>query len=144
LNSAETSVVPPPPQNASERKCPFCAEHIVLEAKKCKHCGEFLGVTPSTTAPLSDPVQGLAPYYRDEFQQIQASGERYLGKWNWAAFFFGGFWAISKGLWKAGLISIVGSFFTYGLVGIIYWFIFGVRGNYMYYSTIIKHQEPWI
>lgn len=24
------------------RKCPFCAEEILADAKKCKHCGEFV------------------------------------------------------------------------------------------------------
>jgi hypothetical protein len=24
------------------RKCPFCAEEILAEAKKCKHCGEYV------------------------------------------------------------------------------------------------------
>ncbi len=28
----------------STRKCPFCAEQISIEAKKCKHCGETIDV----------------------------------------------------------------------------------------------------
>ena len=32
------------------KKCPFCAEDIQDEAKKCKHCGEWL--TPSQGGKL--------------------------------------------------------------------------------------------
>jgi hypothetical protein len=38
-------------------------------------------------------------YYRDEFLHIYESSETYRGKWNWAAFLFGGFWAALRGLW---------------------------------------------
>ena len=24
------------------RKCPYCSEQILITAKKCKHCGEYL------------------------------------------------------------------------------------------------------
>lgn len=32
---------------AAVRKCPFCAEEILAEAKKCKHCGEFVNARVS-------------------------------------------------------------------------------------------------
>src|ERR1700722_20190446 len=135
---------PQPQMDIQMRKCPFCAEEILSEAKKCKHCGEYVDITQSSTHAFSGARQGLPPYYQNEFEQIRTSAEQYRGKWNWAAFFFGGFWAVNKGLWKSGLVSIVGSFFTFGIVGMIYWFIFGARGNYMYYSTVVKRREPWI
>ena len=28
--------------NQQKAKCPFCAEEILADAKKCKHCGEWL------------------------------------------------------------------------------------------------------
>ena len=31
----------------STRKCTFCAEEILADAKKCKHCGEFVNKTIS-------------------------------------------------------------------------------------------------
>ena len=29
------------------RRCSFCAEEILADAKKCKHCGEFVNATLS-------------------------------------------------------------------------------------------------
>lgn len=29
-------------QEYTHQECPFCAEEIKIDAKKCKHCGEFL------------------------------------------------------------------------------------------------------
>ena len=73
---------------------------------------------------------------------IESSAERYQGKWNWAAFFFGGLWALSKGLWVPALIAIIGSFFTGGIVGLVYWIIFATRGNYMYYRKVARNENP--
>ena len=33
------------PESQATKPCPFCGETILLVAKKCKHCGEYLNVT---------------------------------------------------------------------------------------------------
>jgi len=38
-NTPETNI---PPQ--VDKICPFCAEHVHMDAKKCKHCGETIDV----------------------------------------------------------------------------------------------------
>lgn len=43
---------------------------------------------------------------------------------SWTTFFFGGFPALIRGDWLAGIIIIVGCFLTWGIVGIIAAFIY--------------------
>ncbi len=41
------------------KECPFCAELILVAAKKCKHCGEFLDpdkLAPSPPTPTAPPA----------------------------------------------------------------------------------------
>ena len=135
--------------------CTRCGAALQIGDRFCGKCGTAaMGPTnlpiPTHTAPVapSQPAvaarnyAGLSDYYQREFSMIESSGERYQGKWNWAAFLFGALWALTKGLWVPALIAFVGAIFTYGLVGVIYWFIFGARGNYMYYRKVTRNVNP--
>ncbi|MCP5498228.1 MAG: DUF2628 domain-containing protein [Leptospiraceae bacterium] len=86
----------------------------------------------------------LKPYYQEEFNRIQQSNEAYKGKWNWAAFFFGIIWALSKGLILSAIVCIVTTGFTAGIAAFFWIFYYPLRGNYMYYKKVAKHQNPVI
>lgn len=59
------------------RTCPFCAEEIRVEAKKCKHCGEMLDASlraqkkfnPGAAAVLSFFIPGAGQIYKGEIGQ---------------------------------------------------------------------------
>ncbi|MHB8753496.1 MAG: DUF2628 domain-containing protein [Candidatus Acidiferrales bacterium] len=132
--------------------CTSCGAVIQNGTRFCGKCGNALAASaaaassgavaqPQVQKPAKNFV-GLSEYYQSEFQMIESSAERYQGKWNWAAFFFGAIWALAKGLWVPALICVIGSIFTGGIIGVIYWFIFGARGNYMYYRKIDRGVNP--
>lgn len=87
----------------------------------------------------------LSTYYRELFTRILDSDESYKGEFNTFAFLFGPIWALTKGLWGAvlteiGLIIVlsIALFPLATITAIAYWFIWGFRGNYMYYNKYAK------
>lgn len=83
----------------------------------------------------------LPEYYRAEFEKIRESNEAYKGKWNWAAFFAGPFWALSKGLQAVVVVYLLAIVFTFAASVIAYAVILGLRGNYMYYTKVSKGRN---
>lgn len=129
-----------------ENFCQNCGAGTKEKQKICVKCGfELETKSPLMYGEDGQPAltdfRGFDPYWQEEFVKIQESGENYKGKWNWPAFFFGPIWALTKGCWIPALISILGGWFSYGIISFIYWFVFAIRGNYMYYNKAVKRKN---
>jgi RNA polymerase subunit RPABC4/transcription elongation factor Spt4 len=118
--------------------CQTCGAVTSQQQEICIKCGVRLKSAAVGSATNTD-FSGLSEYYQLEFQQIGDSKESYKGKWNWAAFFFGPIWALTKGVWLPAVIDLAlcWTFF----VPFAYWFVFGARGNYMYYCVQTKNKQ---
>jgi hypothetical protein len=127
--------------------CKNCGKEIVDSSTFCPSCGvnqQVSNITsnqPNLSSNIEDKFLGLSNYYIEEFKKIHESNEQYKGKFNWTAFFFGSFWSLIKGLWLSAIVSLGIGIFTGGLGFIIYWFIFGFRGNYIYYNYVVKNKQ---
>ncbi|EQB89498.1 hypothetical protein J2Z44_001919 [Clostridium punense] len=135
---------------ATDKFCGACGTHVKVSGSQD---GNFtIEIENSSTMDSGDKsvvneinnMSFLSPYYRQEFIKIYESNESYTGEWNWMSFLFGPFWAILKGLW---LSAIVG-FLVAALLGFISDYLamliavlFGLRGNYLYYSRIVKSKQ---
>jgi hypothetical protein len=150
---------------SQEVSCVTCGQPLKPGAKYCGKCGakidrdcdnkqaissqdSYSKKSQSAYTKNDEPKWGegnnyaeLDAYYQSEFKLIKDSGETYKGKWNWAAFCFGPLWAISKGAWLSAVVCFVICIATAGVVGVIYWFVYGFRGNYIYYCVHQKQSQ---
>ena len=148
-------------RNVGTAYCQACGAKTTEVQEMCVNCGcrlktniirskgvlEGINIANvNTTNNYNDGEENLDfslldPYYQKEFQKIYESGETYKGKFNIWGFLFGSIWALTKGCWLSAIVSIIISFLTAGVGGVIYWFIFGFRGTYMYYCSYVKDTQ---
>jgi hypothetical protein len=120
--------------------CNSCGAPLEATDPVCGSCGAATSKVPQPKPGAGGMLSDLPEYYRSEFEKIQGSSEQYKGKWNWAAFFLGPFWAFSKGLREVVVIYILAILFTFGISVLGYAVIFGLRGNYFYYSKVVRRR----
>lgn len=119
--------------------CQACGAETREKQEQCVKCNALLDTVEKSA--MREKLKHLPRYYRAECLKIYESDERYRGKWNWAAFFFGPLWALFNGLWLATLVSMVLGMVTFGLAFFLVCFIYGVRGNWIYYSVRVKEHQ---
>jgi hypothetical protein len=111
---------PPLAPDATVR-CPFCSETIFASAKKCKHCGEFLGAElPQSRHGSLVPSQPVSSAGTMKFKNPSNGQIEYADKaWLWALL-FGAFYFASKEIWSHTFIGFVLAIPTFGLSWLIY------------------------
>lgn len=93
--------------------------------------------------PEASKTLDISNYYKAAFARIEGNQGKPTPMFNWAAFFFGGFWYLYKGMWaKAGLMLLL-IFVAVGTPGLLLWVYAGFLGNYDYYLLHIKGKQLW-
>lgn len=148
------------PFNGSEY-CQECGAETTEKQEICLKCGcrlkTYKGNTDNAIEKFGDffstqedsgelnlDFSSLPVYYQKEFQKIYNSNETYKGSFNIWGVLFGIFWAFYHGLWLSAIVAIIVSICTAGVGGVIYWFIYGFRGNYIFYRSYVKGKQTII
>jgi hypothetical protein len=118
--------------------CNSCGASLKDADAVCPSCGTATSAVSQAKPTAGAATSNLSEYYRSEFQKIRDSNEQYKGKWNWAAFLGGPIWAFTKGLKEVVVIYVLAILFTFGISVLVYAVIFGLRGNYFYYTKLMK------
>lgn len=118
--------------------CNSCGATLKDADPVCASCGAETPEPSQSKSHASAVAPILPEYYQSQFQKIRDSQEQYKGKWNWAACLLGPIWAFKKGLREIVVVYVLAIPFTFGISVVGYAIVFGLRGNYFYYSKLMK------
>lgn len=76
--------------NVGPRKCSFCAEEILADVRKCKHCGEFVNQTLSKSVGAIFAVGVVIACVLAGMQPEPSGGVTTVGIWAIFALLFAG------------------------------------------------------
>ena len=141
----------------SATKCVYCDAALVMKADqenpfRATQTPPLEPMQPgaqSYVAQQSTPhnpnfMHGLSAYYLEAFNEFNRKPNAGLQpKFNWGAFFFGGFWYLYKGLWVKGLIFLAIAFFSAGFLAIVPWLYGCIFGTYDYYLLKKEDKQLW-
>ena len=125
-----------------QEMCVKCGSMLEKYQPKRNNLGDFTFTSGAQKANYD--FSNLPSYYKIEFELIKNSETGYKGKFNWAAFFFGPFWMMYKGMVIQGLIyliaNIIVSSISFLLLGLVLNILVAFRANYLYYNIYTTNK----
>ncbi|OGW41988.1 MAG: hypothetical protein A2010_02655 [Nitrospirae bacterium GWD2_57_9] len=131
--------------------CKECSGEVSQGEIFCRQCGAGTASTPDSaagTAPAADSnEEELALFvgknsdkYLHKFRSFNRNGaDSFALTWHWPAFLVGFWWLLYRKLYLWAVLDLVLGFIPY--LGIIMMFVFGLTGNYLYYSHARKKLQ---
>jgi DNA-directed RNA polymerase subunit RPC12/RpoP len=122
-----------------ENTCAKCGAELDENSDYCGKCGAKVF--------LDWDYSNEDHYYQVKFHEFERNHGDFKATWNWAAFFFGGFWYFAKGMWGKALLMF-GTWIFFCLIGLPFlgapWALYcPIVGNYDYYLLKKKKTQWW-
>jgi len=122
--------------------CSACGASLTAAAAAA--AGPFIATKINTAfEPASRDYSDLKPFYQRAFANMDGVGGKMTTQWNWAAFFFGALWYLFKGMPIKGILFLVLTILTGGLLGFFLAVYAGLYGTWDYYLAKVKGKQFW-
>lgn len=89
----------------------------------------------------SQPASTSDAYYQRAYAQFDAGESKVV--WNWAAFLFGAFWYLFRGMWVKALLFAGVVIFSGGMLAVPAWIYGALMGTYDDYLLRRRGTQGW-